>query len=72
MAYKLAMIIESHLQNLCQTNLNIIDINTGTDGVMDTADFPKIYKVLLANNVRPEYCSLVLGNTFFSNLFGSK
>jgi hypothetical protein len=69
MGYKLAMRIESHLQNILSLTTGVIDIDTGTDGVMDAADFSKIYKVLLAQNVRPEDCTLVLGNTLFSNLF---
>ena len=69
MGYKLALRIESHLQNICQTNLNVIDLDTGTDGKIEASDFSTIYKVLLANNVIPEECTLVLGNTMYSNLF---
>ncbi len=68
MGYKLALRIESHLQNLCQTNLNVIELS-GTDSIIAKDDFSAIYKVLLANNVIPEDCTLVLGNTMFSNLF---
>ena len=69
MGYKLSKRIESHLENLMEQTTGVIDINTGTDGVLEAADFSAIYKVLLANNVRPEDCTLILGNTMFANLF---
>tara|TARA_Y100000593_G_scaffold23869_1_gene47352 strand:+ start:2847 stop:3788 length:942 start_codon:yes stop_codon:yes gene_type:complete len=69
MGYKLALRIESHLQNILSLTTGVIDLDTGTDGKIEKDDWATIYKVLLSNNVRPEDCTMVLGNTMYSKLF---